>query len=67
MRFKTLPIFTLATYHMGSNFSIRVTPNINLTTVGLISLTHHIHNVLLYYFREIIAIRETRKFQYQGR
>ena len=35
MRFKTLPIFTLATYRMGSNFSIRVTPNINLITVGL--------------------------------
>ena len=34
MRFKTLPIFTLATYRMGSNFSIRVTPNINLFTVG---------------------------------
>ena len=34
MRFKTLPIFTLATYRMGSNFSIRVTPNINLITVG---------------------------------
>ena len=37
MRFKTLPIFTLATYRMGSNFSIRVTPNINLITVGLIT------------------------------
>ena len=37
MRFKTLPIFTLATYRMGSNFSIRVTPNINLITVGLMS------------------------------
>ena len=36
MRFKTLPIFTLATYRMGSNFSIRVTPNINLITVGLV-------------------------------
>ena len=35
MRFKTLPIFTLATYRMGLNFSIRVTPNINLITVGL--------------------------------
>ena len=35
MRFKTLPIFTLATYRMGSKFSIRVTPNINLITVGL--------------------------------
>ena len=35
MGFKTLPIFTLATYRMGSNFSIRVTPNINLITVGL--------------------------------
>jgi hypothetical protein len=35
MRFKTLPIFTLATYRMGSNFSIRVTPNINLIKVGL--------------------------------
>ena len=36
MRFKTLPIFTLATYRMGFNFSIRVTPNINLITVGLV-------------------------------
>ena len=35
MRFKTLPIFTLATYRMGLNFSIRVTPNINSITVGL--------------------------------
>ena len=39
MRFKTLPIFTLATYRMGSNFSIRVTPNINLITVGLTQAT----------------------------
>ena len=36
MRFKTLPIFTLATYRMGLNFSIRVTPNINSITVGLV-------------------------------
>ena len=35
MRFKTQPIFTLATYRMGLNFSIRVTPNINSITVGL--------------------------------
>ena len=39
MRFKTLPIFTLATYLMGSNFSIGITPNINLIAVGLM------HNV----------------------
>ena len=41
MRFKTLPIFTLATYRMGSNFSMRVTPNINLFTVGLMENTFY--------------------------
>ena len=34
MRFKTLPIFTLASYRMCLNFSIRVTPKINIITVG---------------------------------
>ena len=35
MSLKTLPILTLATYRMGWTFSIRVTGNINLITVGL--------------------------------
>ena len=47
MRFKTLPNLTLATYRMGLNFSIRVTPNIKSITVGLVRKHFYISDLLI--------------------